>query len=188
MEEIRSVLESYHESIESNRYSFYLDEDIVEAKYYRNMIETMTICQSTDEVIIYFNTDGGDFDGMVAIIHAIKSCLCPVVGVLYGKAYSAGSAILLHCSDIYVGDNASMMVHGMSYGYGGKASDVKAYVDFSSKQNTRFLKTTYSEFLTESEMARVENGDDIFFDADESKVKLELMMENRLKAKEEIVH
>jgi ATP-dependent protease ClpP protease subunit len=179
MEDNRAVLEPYNEPVEINRYSFHLDEDIERPSYYRTMIEVMTGCSRADEVTIYFNTDGGSYDGMISIIHAIKACQCPVVGILYGKAYSAGAGILLNCTDIYVGENASIMVHSGFDGIGGKVSDIKAYVDFSNKENTRFINNVYSDFLTGDEMNRVERGDDLFFDSKESKEKLDLMFKKK---------
>lgn len=179
MEDKKEFLEPYNSPIDINRYSFHLDEDIAEPRYYRSMVEIMVNCSPNDEVSIYFCTEGGLFSGAIAIIHAIKHCPCPVAGILYGEAMSAGSAILLNCDNIVVDSNASIMVHGMSYGTGGKATDIEAYVNFSSKENKRFLKETYEDFLTADEMEKVMRGDNLYFNSKESAEKIKLMYEKR---------
>lgn len=180
LEDKKEFLEPYNSPIDINRYSFHLDEDIAAPRYYRSMVEIMVNCSPNDEISIYFNTDGGYFSGMAAIIHAIRLCPCPVAGILYGRAYSAGSAILMECDNVIVGDDASIMVHGMGYGYEGKAPDVESYVVYTTKENKRFLEKSYKDFLTEDELEKVKNGADLYFNSEESKKKLELMYEKKL--------
>jgi len=110
---------------------------------------------------------GGRTDTAIAFIHAMLACQGDVYTHLEGSAYSAGSMLFLagHIPVIY--PLADMMSHTYSGGIAGKAPDIKAKIFHSSKTSRQLIELVYQDFLTESEIEKMLDGKDYYFDFDE---------------------
>jgi ATP-dependent protease ClpP protease subunit len=166
-------------------YDVYVDSEIGAPEKYRELYHAMMNAGPNDLVALHINTNGGRMDAGIQIINHIKGCVAKVVGILHSDAASMGSAIFLACDDWELNDFSTMMVHSCSYGAVGKQSDVRSRVEFTTEFNERYVRSTYTNFLTEEEILRVIQGDDIYFNSEEIAERLEGFKEARKAAKME---
>lgn len=170
-----------HTPYTSSVYDVYLDGEISEPSSYREIYHAMINAGPQDLVLLHINSNGGRIDAGTQIINHIKNCKAKVVGVMHNNAASMASAIMLSCDDWELNTFSTVMCHSCSYGMVGKQSDVRAGVEFTTKFNERFIRETYTGFLTEEEIDRVLKGDDLYFDAEQLDEKLTKFKEYREK-------
>jgi ATP-dependent protease ClpP protease subunit len=126
-----------------------------------------------DSVIFLINSPGGQLNGLLALVEGVKMTDATTMAVLIGECASAASMFALHCDTVFVSDNATMLCHNISYGTGGKGSDILSHVQHVSKTSEKLLRKTYEHFLTEKEIDEMINGREIYLDADEIKERLD---------------
>lgn len=179
----------YFESTQTSRcIKAYLDENIKEAKYYRNWIQSVESLNEGDLVYLSVNSYGGYLDGAIAIINAIQSTDANVHVCIDGVAASAASLIALAAPSVAVSPYASMMIHAATFGAFGKQSDVISHASFVDKQVKALMHDIYKDFLTEEEFQEVIVGREIWFDSEEIIARLKRraeLQETRAKAEEE---
>ena len=164
----------YFESTKTNRsIKVYLDEGIREAKYYRNVLQSMDTLNEDDLVLFSINSYGGQLDGAVALINAIESTQADVHCSIEGIAASAASMIALAAPSLSVAPYATMMVHCATFGAFGKQSDVMSHASFVDKQVRTLMNKAYRDFLTDKELEEMFVGKEFWFDADEIVLRLE---------------
>lgn len=101
--------------------------------------------EERNPVYLVIDTPGGSLDTMFALIDAIMASETPVIGVVTGTAYSAGSLVLLACDQRLGLKHSSYMMHrgsGMI-----DAPDQKA-AEMAMKQWSEQVKT-FTEFIAE---------------------------------------
>lgn len=179
----------YFESTQTSRcIKAYLDENIKEAKYYRNWIQSVESLNEGDLVYLSVNSYGGYLDGAIAIINAMQSTDANVHVCIDGVAASAASLIALAAPSVAVSPYASMMIHAATFGAFGKQSDVISHASFVDKQVKALMHDIYKDFLTEEEFQEVIVGREIWFDSEEIIARLKRraeIQEARAKAEEE---
>lgn len=148
-------------------YQYFLDEEIKELAYYRNLVKTLSSATDNDIVEIIINTDGGSLDTAETIISAISESDALVRANIIGKAYSAGSLIAMACHEVVVGSLATMMVHQASYGIGGNHTNILDQSHFMERRLTNLYERCYKWFLTEKEMKAVKQGVELWMTSDE---------------------
>lgn len=149
-----------------------IDESIKDQTYYRHV--TKRISELTEDDVIKFeiSSPGGCLDGLFSILSALEKTRARTVALLNGKVHSAASILALNCNDIFVAENAYMMIHNVSFGSAGKMHDVSSHVDFVKKQAKKLVDETYEGFLSPQEIEDVHKGVEIWLDADEILVRL----------------
>lgn len=165
-------IESQGSYIKTNRQDIFyhqvsLDKPIGEPSQYRDLINLLYMADENAEFNIFINSPGGGLSAAMAIIEGIKASNAKVRAILTGEVHSAASIIALNCQEIVVTDSAHMLVHNASYGVGGTAGNIKSHVDFSHKMIDKLLISTYSGFLTPTELLDVKKGVEYWFDSDE---------------------
>ena len=166
-----SFIKSTRQDMFSHQVSF--DKGIGEPHLYRELINLLYMADENTEFNFFMNTPGGNLSAAMAIIEAMKSSDALIRAIITGECHSAGSMIALNCQEIIVTDSAHMLVHTGSYGTGGNSHMVQSHVDFSTKMINKILETTYSGFLTPTELNDVERGIEFWFDSEEIKVRLD---------------
>jgi ATP-dependent protease ClpP protease subunit len=159
----------------------HLDEAFKEPSYYRAIVDRLSNCTSNDQVTFYVSSKGGHLDGLVSLMHAVKYTEANVTCIIVGEALSAGSMFALSCPNIAVSDNATMMVHHVSFGSVGKAADVHAQTQFTLKFCEDLFKSIYQGFLTPSEIEQCLTGKELWFDSKEIIRRLEIREKFRAK-------
>lgn len=169
---LQSQLSFFEQSNSYSTIKVFLDEDIREPAYYRNIIQRMHVMQEQDSMIIHIDTYGGRLDGAMAIIDAMENCQGKIIVVVSGYAASAGSIIALRAPNLFITPNARFLCHSASYGYSGKAADVRDHQEFSDKWLNKVFVESYSGFLTDKEMQLCMNGKEYYMLADEIEERL----------------
>ena len=157
----------------STLYEYYLFGEIVEASEYIELLDTLRSANENDQFVIRVNSGGGLLSTANAIINAINESQAHVHGVIESECASAATMVFLACHSYSLGEEADMMIHTSSSGYVGKESEQHSYVAHSRKKIHRMMKNRYEGFLTESELSRVLDGVDLYFDREEIAERLE---------------
>lgn len=172
----------------ATQYTVTIDEPFISPSYYRGVVSMLMGATEDDSVIFLINSPGGQLNGLLALVEGVKMTDAATIAVLVGECASAASMFALHCDTIYVSDNATMLCHNISYGTGGKGSDILSHVQHVSKTSEKLLRKTYEHFLTPKEIDEMINGREIYLDSDEIKTRLEakqLALEEAEKAEQE---
>lgn len=149
------------------KYGVFLDDEIGPPSNYRDLIELLFNAGEDDIITLYINSEGGHLDTAIAIVEGLKHTQAHVVALLIGACHSAASIIMMYCDEVVVMDNAYSMIHTASFGSAGSTGNVKAHTEFTVKLVERILNETYEGFLTKEELARVKQGVELWFGAEE---------------------
>ena len=171
-DEDENLIEKYLGYSERNRVSsqvkIYLDEYIEGPKYYRGVFDKVISLNEEDQVIYFVSSKGGRMDGLITLIEANRQCNAEILCVIIGECHSAASMFALTCSNISVSPSATMMVHYVSFGTGGKASDIRANVNHTLEFTEEYFREVYEGFLTEDEIdICINTGKELWFKSDE---------------------
>lgn len=145
----------------------YIDQRVHAPFYYRNLIQYMRMMEPEDSIRIWINTDGGYLSSTLQIIDAMQSAKGKVVAIMSGDVKSAGSMIALAAPNVIVGEQARMMIHCARYNIGGKSPDIVDQVAFETRELHSIMNKIYEGYLSESELKRVMEGKEMWFNADE---------------------
>lgn len=151
-----------------------IDEDFKEPSYYRLACYEIANSQPQDVIQFEINSHGGRADGMVALLTAMKKTEATTEAHVDGECSSAAAILALSCDSIMISPYSSMMIHYVSYGAGGKASDIEANVMHSKKRWENIFKETFKDFLTDKEIKEcIDYGRDIWLTPEEIIQRLE---------------
>ena len=157
----------------ATQYTVTIDEAFTEPSYYRGVVSMLMGASEEDTVIFLINSPGGRLSGLLTLLEGINTTDATTLAVLVGECSSAASMFALHCDQVFVSENATMLCHNVSYGTNGKGSDVLAHVNHVAKTSEKLLRSTYLNFLSEKEILELLNGQEIYLDSDEIKARLE---------------
>lgn len=156
----------------ARQFNIFLDSDIGPPAEYRELISILFSADSDDQVMMFVNSSGGQFDTAMAIVEGLKTTHAKVTAVLIGACHSAASIISMYCHDVVVLDSAYSMIHTASFGSMGNASNVKSHTEFTIKQLDKVLNDTYEGFLTKEEMVKIKSGSELWFNAEEIRTRI----------------
>lgn len=148
-------------------YTVPIDGSFREPAFYRSVINMLMNASEQDTVAFMINSPGGSLSSLLSLLEALNMTQANTVALIVGSASSAASMFALHCNEVYVGDNATFLCHNISYGTGGKGSDVLAHVQHTSSAANKLLRKTYKNFLSEIEINDMINGKEIYMESDE---------------------
>ena len=140
----------------------YLTEQIAEPGTYNELVAVLNSAKDYQTVNLYINNGGGVVDSAFYLRDAIKRSEAHVVAHLSGMVASAATIIALSCDDLKVSPYISFMIHNYSSGMHGKGHELKAYQNFTDRELTRAFKDIYKGFLSDEEMEKVLDGQDIW--------------------------
>lgn len=78
-------------------------------------------------IILNINSPGGEVHQLMGLVDLLESMDAPVITRGYGELCSCGFVLFCIGDERYIGKNASLMYHELSYGIWGKDSEVKNY-------------------------------------------------------------
>jgi ATP-dependent protease ClpP protease subunit len=146
---------------------FYIIDEIREVDPYVNLINTLKTSEQHDTIFIYLNTPGGNLLTTLQIISAIKQSAATVVTCMEGQVASAGTMIFLAGHRHIVGPNTIFMAHNYSGFVGGKGFELKTRQKFDEQYFHKFVRATYTGFLSEEEITSIMEDRDVWLDAEE---------------------
>lgn len=169
----KNVLGYFMKQKVATQYTVTIDEAFTEPSYYRGVVSMLMGASEEDTVIFLINSPGGRLSGLLTLLEGVNMTEATTLAVLVGECSSAASMFALHCDQVFVSENATMLCHNVSYGTNGKGSDVLAHVNHVAKTSEKLLRSTYLNFLSEKEILELLNGQEIYLDSDEIKARLE---------------
>lgn len=156
-----------------NHYTIRLHRDITEPDDFDEEFLLLASCTPTDTVTFDISTCGGQVDTAVLLMRAIQECPAFTKAKIGVECSSAGSAIALACDAWDIDEHSSFMVHTATFGAFGSAPALEAQVAHRLKMVRRFVKNTYTGFLTEEEVERVLDGKEFWCEGEELMQRLE---------------
>lgn len=120
---------------------------------------------------LYINSPGGSVVDGVAIIDAMRCIRAPVGTTCIGQAASMGAWILAagapgrRCAT----PNAEVMIHQVSTGFGGKASDIEVYAEHTLGLQRRLVDMLAAWTGQPPERIRADMARDCFMTAEEAR-------------------
>ena len=157
----------------ATQYTVTIDEAFTEPSYYRGVVSMLMGASEEDTVIFLINSPGGRLSGLLTLLEGVNMTDATTLAVLVGECSSAASMFALHCDQVFVSENATMLCHNVSYGTNGKGSDVLAHVNHVAKTSEKLLRSTYLHFLDEQEILQLLSGQEIYMDSEEIKQRLQ---------------
>lgn len=176
---MKDEVEIIHNTSVYNCYDILLDEEIKEPQYYRRAFQLLREAQEEDVVRIFISSSGGNMTSAVQFKNYIEGCNAHVIAIVDGEAYSAASLIALCAHEIVVKPYSTWMCHSASFGTGGSVGNVKDHVDFISKHADSFMEEVYAGFLSESEIADLRRGVELWLDHEQVGERIERMFKHR---------
>lgn len=170
------------EQTTATTYNVFIDEEIKEPSYYRNLYNVLGNATELDTVVFHLCTEGGLIDPAVTICNLIDSTDAHTVAILEGEVCSAGTLIVMACDSVIALPHSSMMIHAAVYGTGGSMNKVKRYVDFTDAHLRKILETFYKGFLSDQEIQEMIVNQKEFWITGEEVIQ---RLENRDKAENE---
>lgn len=144
-----------------------IDEEVKGPSYYRNVAQAIRDSDEDDLIRFYIVSPGGRLDGLMSILSSIWKTEATTEAHIDGFADSASSMLCLHCDNVYVSPLASMLVHQVQYGVGGKSADIQAHVAHFTKFSETFFRDTYKHFLTDEEIQKCLDGYQLYLNAEQ---------------------
>lgn len=157
----------YEQQLPVRQVSYYLCGDIHEPQYYTELFYTLRSAAETDLVYIHLNSSGGDFNTGLQIINNVRASNARVVTILEARAYSMAALIFLSGDELVVHDNCQLMFHIYSGIFAGKGNEQQAEVLAIGNWFEKVMSRLCSPFLTETEIANILKGSDLWMDSDE---------------------
>lgn len=170
----------YERQVPIRQVSYYLCGEIQEPQYYTELFYTLRTASETDLVYLHINSPGGDFNTGLQIMNNICASEANVITVLEARAYSMAALIFLCGDELVVHDNCQLMFHIYSGIFSGKGNEQQAEVVALSNWFEKVMSRICRPFLTESEIARILKGSDVWMDSDD--IQRRLMRMQRTKA------
>jgi ATP-dependent Clp protease protease subunit len=163
----KKSLKHFRQIIPVQIHHFYISDEIRDVDPYVNLINTLKTSEQHDTIFIYLNTPGGNLLTTLQIISAIKNSAATVVTCMEGQVASAGTMIFLAGHKHMVGPNTIFMAHNYSGASFGKGFELKTRQKFDEQYFHKFVRATYTGFLTEEEIASIMEDRDVWLDAEE---------------------
>ena len=173
----------YEQQLPVRQVAYYLCGEIREPQYYTELFYTLRSASETDLVYIHINSSGGDFNTGLQIINNIFSSNARVVTILEARAYSMAALIFLSGDELIVHDNCQLMFHIYSGIFAGKGNEQQAEVAAVGNWFEKVMSRLCSPFLTDTEIANILKGSDVWMDSDEIRRRLQRLQRAKTAAR-----
>lgn len=160
-------------SMQINHFRVQLNEAIMDPSYYSRVFEMMIDANENDQITFFISSGGGRIDGINVLLEGTRLTEAHTTAVLIGSAHSAASIFALNCDEVIVTDSADMLCHEVTYGIGGKSSDIYSHVLHTKRTSENLLTETYSGFLDKDELSSLFAGTQIYLTAEEIRERLQ---------------
>jgi ATP-dependent protease ClpP protease subunit len=150
-----------------SEYHLRLARPITEVDDFEEEFQLFAGAGERDVIKIDIVTPGGSVDTAHMLCRAIANTAAHTIAYIGPTCASAGTAIALACEEWEVDDMSSFMVHTGSYGYYGMAPHIKANVAHNDKMIERYVRMSYTGFLTETEILQVLDAREIYLEGEE---------------------
>lgn len=106
-------------------------EKIININEKDNEKQSTVVGYKREPIELYINSYGGSVYECIGLMNVMELSLTPIHTYVLTKAMSAGFWTFISGHERYVHPRASLMVHDMAYGVGGKHAEIKDQVQLS---------------------------------------------------------
>jgi ATP-dependent protease ClpP protease subunit len=159
-----------------------IDEEFRDVSQFAQLVDVLDSAQEGDVVQIRLSTVGGALHAIIPLINSMKHTEAFIHVHVESDTSSAGTMIMALAHSLYVNEYATTMYHNVQYGVGGHGGNVDAQVSHITASSKKLIRDLYSDLLTPTEIARLEDGLELYMDADEVMDRFEARTEKRMKA------
>lgn len=156
-------------------FHYYISQEIGSPSKYVEMIHQIQTAPPGSVVWIHLNTPGGDINAGIQIINAMLISEAHTIASIEGEVASLGTLIFLAADEFVVHDNCMLMFHNYSGRVFGKGHEQRAALEAATKWTEGLMNRFYIPFLSQDELSRIKNGEDLYFQSDEVRERLERM-------------
>lgn len=175
----------FHTPITTNHFTVWFTNSIEDVSFYDHVLHLLYMAEEGDVIDLMISSYGGSLDTLLALRSAIGSSQAHVTGHLLANASSAAGMLLLSCHSFIINEFATFHAHTASYGSCGKTDDVKSQVDFITKQTEEIVRSVYRFILDDSEVQRLLDGKEFYFDHREITERLQHREQKRMEEVQE---
>lgn len=164
----------------------YLLNQIESPDIYGKLYADLLNADKGDTFTLHINNGGGYVDSGFMLVDAISKSKAVITAKLTGTVASISTIIALTCNKVIVGPHLSWLSHNYSGGVQGKGGEMKAQMDFMSRELTNSFKEIHKGFFTDSEMDGIIDDGDIWLNSQEVTDRLAARKTGDTKALEEL--
>lgn len=149
------------------KHDIYLYDEIGTAENYVELVQALNDATENDVFNIKIATGGGDLDGCIAIIHAIRNTKALVIGHADSIVASAGTIIFLSCHNWTIGEFAYFMFHDGAGVLAGKFNETSKQITAIQKLYRQIADKIYRPFFSDEEIQKIMDGADLYQTSEE---------------------
>ena len=139
-----------------------------------------------DVVEVYcLGCNGGSADSIIMLLNALASTPAHTVTILEGHNASAASMPMMVTDEVRIGKYSSVMFHNVAGGVVGNVTNTAEAAKFYEQHYNKFFADLYNNFFDEKELLLIQNGREIYLDAEAIQERLEARSEYFQKLEEE---
>lgn len=139
-----------------------------------------------DVVEVYcLGCSGGSADSIIMLLNALASTPAHTVTILEGHNASAASMPMMVTDEVRIGKYSSVMFHNIAGGVVGNMTNTAEAAKFYEQHYNKFFADLYNNFFDEKELLLIQNGREIYLDAEAIQERLEARSEYFQKLEEE---
>ncbi len=139
-----------------------------------------------DVVEVYcLGCNGGSADSIIMLLNALASTPAHTVTILEGHNASAASMPMMVTDEVRIGKYSSVMFHNVAGGVVGNMTNTAEAAKFYEQHYNKFFADLYNNFFDEKELLLIQNGREIYLDAEAIQERLEARSEYFQKLEED---
>lgn len=159
---------------------FYLSEGIGPASNYIDWFQRLRAARESDVIRFHINCPGGDLFTTIQFMQVLSECKATIVMSIEGACMSAATLLFLMGDDFIISEHSVFLFHNYSGGVVGKGAEMYHGMVHERKWTERLLRDSYTNFLTDDEMAQLIEDKDVWMDAPTVVSRLNSFRESRL--------
>jgi ATP-dependent protease ClpP protease subunit len=144
-----------------------IDEEFRDVSQFAELVDTLETAQEGDVVQIRLSTVGGALHAIIPLINAMKHTEAFIHVHVESDTASAGTMIMALAHNLYVNEYATIMYHNVQYGAFGHGGNVEAQVKHITSGSKKLIRDVYEGLLTPNEIARLEDGLELYMTGEE---------------------
>lgn len=151
-----------------NIFRIYLtDEGVQGTGAHVDQLEAILSASENDVIEVYcLGCGGGSADSIIMLLNALASTPAHTVTILEGHNASAASMPMMVTDEVRVGMYASVMFHNVAGGVVGNMTNTAEAAKFYEQNYNKFFADLYNKFFDESDLLLIQNGREIYLDAE----------------------
>lgn len=171
--EFGNLLTVMEDPATGNRHGvYYLLGEVVETEKYLDLIQYIDSMDAEDTLHLKINSEGGDVTTGIAIIQSMRTTGGFIVTEQMSIAGSISALMLMAGDSIVINDFGVTLFHTYSITVGGKRHELNALMAAENVRYKRAIKDLCSAVLTKRELKNIENGMDVWIQADDMNTRL----------------